>query len=117
MLSGFALGGRTTCEREQTSTGAYAGRRGTTACTLFQGVTTGAMNRTVESKHVNERAPMSTQYDVEFFWDPVCPFAWITSRWVAKVAAQTGYQVDWRLISLRLLNKQKDYATEFPPTL
>src|SRR5215831_18666284 len=54
-------------------------------------------------------------YDIEFFWDPVCPFAWITSRWVVKVAAQTDYQVDWRFISLRLLNKQKDYATEFPP--
>jgi 2-hydroxychromene-2-carboxylate isomerase len=58
---------------------------------------------------------MSTHYDIEFFWDPVCPFAWITSRWVAKVAAQTGYRVDWRFIALRLLNKQKDYATEFPP--
>ena len=54
-------------------------------------------------------------YDIEFFWDPVCPFAWITSRWITKVSAQTGYKVDWRLISLRLLNKQKDYATEFPP--
>lgn len=58
---------------------------------------------------------MSNNYDIEFFWDPVCPFAWITSRWVEKVAAQTGYQVDWRFISLRLLNKDKDYATEFPP--
>lgn len=53
--------------------------------------------------------------DIEFFWDPVCPFAWITSRWIAKVSAQTGYKVDWRFISLRLLNKHKDYATEFPP--
>lgn len=57
---------------------------------------------------------MSTPYDIEFFWDPVCPFAWITSRWVAKVAAQTDYRVDWRFISLRLLNKDKDYATAFP---
>ena len=55
------------------------------------------------------------QYDIEFFWDPVCPFAWVTSRWIEKVAAQTGYAVDWRFISLRLLNKDKDYATEFPP--
>ena len=55
------------------------------------------------------------EYDIEFFWDPVCPFAWITSRWVAKVAAQSSYSVDWRFISLRLLNKHKDYATEFPP--
>jgi 2-hydroxychromene-2-carboxylate isomerase len=54
-------------------------------------------------------------YDIEFFWDPVCPFAWITSRWITKVSAQTGYKVDWRLISLRLLNKEKEYATAFPP--
>jgi 2-hydroxychromene-2-carboxylate isomerase len=53
-------------------------------------------------------------YDIEFFWDPVCPFAWITSRWITKVSAQTGYKVDWRFISLRLLNKDKDYATQFP---
>jgi 2-hydroxychromene-2-carboxylate isomerase len=59
--------------------------------------------------------PSDSSYDIEFFWDPVCPFAWITSRWVAKVAEQTGYAVDWRFISLRLLNKDKDYATEFPP--
>ena len=58
---------------------------------------------------------MSAKYDIEFFWDPVCPFAWITSRWVEKVSAQTGYKVDWRFIALRLLNKDKDYATEFPP--
>ncbi|MDH3301092.1 MAG: hypothetical protein OES24_11355 [Acidimicrobiia bacterium] len=57
----------------------------------------------------------STDYDIEFFWDPVCPFAWITSRWIEKVAAQRYFSVDWRFISLRLVNKDKDYATEFPP--
>ncbi len=57
----------------------------------------------------------TTPYDIEFFWDPVCPFAWVTSRWVQQVADQRDYKVDWRFISLRLLNKHKDYATEFPP--
>ena len=52
--------------------------------------------------------------DIEFFWDPVCPFAWITSRWIEKVVAQSDYTVDWRFIALRLINKDKDYATEFP---
>lgn len=52
--------------------------------------------------------------DIEFFFDPVCPFAWITSRWVEKVVAQSDYSVEWRFISLRLINKDKDYATEFP---
>ncbi len=59
--------------------------------------------------------PSDPSYDIEFFWDPVCPFAWITSRWVVKVAEQTGYRVDWRFISLRLLNQNKDYAADFPP--
>jgi len=59
--------------------------------------------------------PSDPAYDIEFFWDPVCPFAWITSRWVEKVAKQTGYSVDWRFISLRLLNRDKDYAVDFPP--
>lgn len=54
-------------------------------------------------------------YDIEYFWDPICPFSWITSRWVATVAAQRDYSVDWRFISLRLINHDKDYATEFPP--
>ncbi|MEQ8842090.1 MAG: hypothetical protein RIB98_14000 [Acidimicrobiales bacterium] len=62
-----------------------------------------------------EAPPSEPGYDIEFFWDPVCPFAWVTSRWVAKVAAQSDFSVDWRFISLRLLNKDKDYATEFPP--
>ena len=53
--------------------------------------------------------------DIEFFFDPVCPFAWITSRWIEKVKAQTDYSVEWRFIALRILNKDKDYATEFPP--
>ena len=53
--------------------------------------------------------------DIEFFFDPVCPFAWITSRWIEKVSAQTDYSVEWRFIALRILNKDKNYATDFPP--
>jgi len=56
-----------------------------------------------------------SDFDIEFFFDPVCPFAWITSRWIVKVQAQTDYKVDWRFISLRVLNKDKNYATDFPP--
>lgn len=57
---------------------------------------------------------MSAPYDVEFFWDPVCPWAWLTSRWVAEVAALRDLRVDWRFISLRLLNKDKNYERDFP---
>jgi 2-hydroxychromene-2-carboxylate isomerase len=53
--------------------------------------------------------------DIEFYWDPICPFAWVTSRWVEKVVAQRPMTVDWRFISLRILNEGRDYETEFPP--
>lgn len=57
----------------------------------------------------------SHQYDIQFHFDPVCPFAWITSRWVNKVAAQRDYAVDWQFISLRIVNKDVDYDAHFPP--
>src|SRR4051794_41833013 len=53
--------------------------------------------------------------DLTFYFDPVCPFAWLTSTWVRQVAAQRDYAVDWRFISLRLLNAHIDYAAHFPP--
>ena len=58
---------------------------------------------------------MTAEYDLHFYFDPVCPFAWLTSKWVRIVAAQRGYRVDWRFISLRILNAHIDYASHFPP--
>jgi 2-hydroxychromene-2-carboxylate isomerase len=53
--------------------------------------------------------------DIEFFWDPVCPWAWLTSRWVVEVAALRSLEVEWRFICLRMVNAGRDYATEFRP--
>ncbi|MGB0113666.1 MAG: DsbA family protein [Ilumatobacteraceae bacterium] len=44
--------------------------------------------------------------DLDFFFDPVCPWAWITSRWVTNVSEQRSYDVDWRFISLWILNEE-----------
>src|ERR1700685_3091363 len=55
-----------------------------------------------------------TGSDVRFYFDPVCPFAWMTSKWVRMVAAQRDYTVDWRFISLRLINTGIDYDSHFP---
>lgn len=60
-------------------------------------------------------AGAATRADIEFYFDPVCPFAWMTSKWVRTVAAQRGYNVDWRFISLRMLNSHVDYDAQFPP--
>jgi hypothetical protein len=53
--------------------------------------------------------------DIHFYFDPVCPFAWMTSRWVRLVQTQREYTVDWRFISLRLVNAAVDYDAQFPP--
>ncbi len=52
--------------------------------------------------------------DINFYFDPLCPFAWMTSKWVRQVAAQRDYTVDWRFISLRMLNADVDYDSRFP---
>ncbi len=56
-----------------------------------------------------------TSADLRFWFDPVCPFAWMTSKWVRSVARQREYTVEWRFISLRLLNAHIDYDAHFPP--
>ena len=53
--------------------------------------------------------------DLRFYFDPVCPFCWMTSKWVRMVAARRDYRVDWRFIALRLVNARIDYAADFPP--
>jgi hypothetical protein len=52
--------------------------------------------------------------DIHFYFDPVCPFAWMTSKWVRIVQAQRDYTVDWRFISLRVINAAIDYDSHFP---
>lgn len=52
--------------------------------------------------------------DINFYFDPICPFAWMTSTWIRIVQAQRDYTVDWRFISLRLINSHLDYDSHFP---
>src|SRR5437879_3432291 len=51
----------------------------------------------------------SLSCDVEFFFDPVCPFCWVTSHWVRNVVRQRPLTVSWRPLSLRLLNEPIGY--------
>ncbi|HEY0520950.1 MAG TPA: DsbA family protein [Ilumatobacteraceae bacterium] len=45
--------------------------------------------------------------DLEFFFDPVCPWAWITSRWVTEVKQLRTYEVQWRFICLKMINENR----------
>jgi protein-disulfide isomerase-like protein with CxxC motif len=47
--------------------------------------------------------------DLFFHFDPVCPWAYITSRWVVEVQQQRGYDVSWKFISLYMINNDRGY--------
>jgi len=48
--------------------------------------------------------------DLQFFFDPVCPWAYITSRWVTEVQQQRNYDVSWKFISLFMINDERGYG-------
>jgi hypothetical protein len=42
--------------------------------------------------------------DVSLWFDPICPFCWMTSRWLLSVSDERDLRIDWRSISLLLKN-------------
>ena len=49
-------------------------------------------------------------HDIEYFFDPGCPFAWQTSVWIRRVIELRGIKVGWRFISLKFINEDNDVA-------
>lgn len=45
---------------------------------------------------------------VDYFFDPLCPFSWMTSRWMRRVAPERDLAVTWRFMSLWMLNEGAD---------
>lgn len=54
---------------------------------------------------------------VDFWFDPLCPFAWITSRTVLEVEKVRDIQVTWHIMSLAYLNEDKDIPDDYREAL
>lgn len=54
-----------------------------------------------------------TRQQARFYFDPVCPWAWMASRWMGDVEEVRPVDVEWKVMSLSYLNQGRELSPSY----
>jgi len=55
---------------------------------------------------------MAQVTEIDFYTSPTCPWAWRTALWIRQVAEQTPLKINWKILSLAIINRGHDYSAD-----
>ena len=67
------------------------------------------------SVHTEIESPStpSSELEAEFWFDPLCPWAWMSSRWMTEVERVRDVDVTWSVMSLSVLNEGRELSEDY----